>query len=527
MSDIALFPIRNIMVIMFNVKDIISVMPSSPSQEGVELIKKAYAFAENAHKEDDRLSGEPYMTHLQSTACTLAELGLGPRTISAGLLHDVIEDARADEDTIKKEFGEEVLFLIQGVTKLGHLKYRGVERHVGSLQKLFVATSQDVRVLLIKLADRLHNMKTLDALPKAKQKRIALETLEIYVPLAYRLGVRRINRELEDLSFVYIYPKEYTEVKELLKQRAAETNKRLDKLRKSIRKAFAKEKLEIIETYCRIKGLFSLYKKLQRKDKDIEKVYDVAALRIVVSTVSDCYSALGIIHGVYRPLPGRIKDYIAFPKPNGYQSLHTTIFAGDGSIAEIQIRTAEMHRQAEFGIASHFAYKTGDTKGIFNQNLDWLRQLLPNVMTPTDVNVDGFLKTTSKQEDVKSPRWIKELAREQQGASLEPQEFIKILKADFFDYRIFVFTPKGDAVDLPTGSSPVDFAYAIHSDIGNHISGAKVNGKLTALDAELENGDIVEIITKDSSHPTRKWVDFAKTTLARRHIRTVLQKKKT
>ena len=347
---------------MQSVKDITSIMPETPTTEDVELITKAYDFAEKAHEGHLRHSGDPHFVHVFETAKTLAEFGMGATTISAGFLHDTIEDTDSTEEEIKKEFGPEILFLVQGVTKLKQLKYRGAERHTESLRKLFVATSQDIRVLIIKLADRLHNMRTLQYLPKAKQQRIALETLEIYVPLAYRLGIRKLHRELEDYAFQYAYPKKYEDTKKLLKEKSKETLKRLEKIHKSIRKAFAKEGLTDVHTFSRVKGFYSLYKKLERKGRDIEKVYDIAALRVIVPSVSDCYKALGIIHGTWRPLPNRIRDYIAFPKPNGYQSLHTTIFTGDGGIVEVQIRTEQMHREAEYGIASHLSYKEGFKK---------------------------------------------------------------------------------------------------------------------------------------------------------------------
>lgn len=504
------------MTIMPSVKNITSLMPNSPSKEDAELITKAYKFSEKAHEKDVRYSGEPHFIHVFETAKTIAEFGMGAKTISAGLLHDVIEDTDTKDEEIEKEFGKEILFLIQGVTKLSQLKYHGAKRHTESLRKLFVATSQDIRVLIIKLSDRLHNIKTLEFVPKNKQQRIALETLEIYVPLAYRLGVRKLHRELEDHAFKHAYPKKYEETKKLLKAKEKETLKKLDKIHKSIRKAFAKEGLTDIKTYSRVKGLYSLYKKLQRKDGDIDKVYDIAAIRVIVPTINDCYKALGIVHGTWRPLPSRIRDYIAFPKPNGYQSLHTTIFTGDGGIVEIQIRTEQMHREAEYGIASHISYKEGFKKITINPNLLWLRQLLPKINT--EGNGD-----TVKQADI--PMWLKELAEEQDEV-YEPNEFIKQLKTDFFERRIFVFTPKGDVIDIPIHSSPIDFAYAIHSDIGNHISGVKVNGKFVSLNTDLQNGDIVEIETKKASKPTRKWLEIAKTSLARRAIRSYIQKKK-
>jgi len=509
------------MTIMPNVKEILSIMPKSPGDEGQKFIEKAYETAEKAHEGHKRYSGEPHFIHVFETGKKLAELGMGPITIAAGLLHDSIEDTELTEKDLEKEFGKEILFLVQGVTKLGHLKYRGAERHTESLRKLFVATSQDVRVLIIKFADRLHNIKTLEHIPKQeKRDRIAKETLEIYVPLAYRLGVRALHREMEDYAFKYAYPKEYEKVQKLLKAYSRETLRRLDKIHKSIKKAFAKEGLTKIHTYSRIKGLYSLHKKLLRRG-DIEKIYDIAALRVIVPNVSDCYTALGIIHSHWRPLPNRIRDYIAFPKPNGYQSLHTTIFTGDGGIVEVQIRDERMHREAEFGIASHLSYKEGPKK-LFNPNLLWIRQLLPKTFGGSDqASVAGADHSDSKEVDI--PSWLKELGDEQEETLL-PSDFIKRLKVDFFERRIFVFTPKGDVIDLPIDSSPIDFAYAVHSEIGHHIAGAKVNGKLSSLDTSLQNGDIVEIVTKQSSKPTQKWLDLAKTTLARRHIRSAVQK---
>jgi len=509
------------MTIMPNVKELLSIMPESPSQEGCELVEKAYKSAEKAHEGHKRYSGEQHFTHVYETAKKLAELGMGATTIAAGLLHDSIEDTELTEEDLEKEFGKEILFLVQGVTKLGHLKYRGVERHTESLRKLFVATSQDVRVLIIKLADRLHNIKTLEFIPRQdKRDRIARETLEVYVPLAYRLGVRALHREMEDCAFKKAYPKEYEKAHVLLKKYQPEAIKRLGKIHKSIRKAFAKEKFTDMKTHSRIKGLYSLHKKLTRKG-DIEKIYDIAALRVIVPNVSDCYIALGIIHAHWRPLPNRIRDYIAFPKPNGYQSLHTTIFTGDGGIVEVQIRSKQMHREAEFGIASHLSYKEGFKQKIINPNLLWIRQLLPRNLSGTEESF-GVGKN-GPSADIDIPNWLKELGEEQEEAAA-PHDFIKMLKADFFERRIFVFTPKGDVIDLPIDSSPIDFAFAVHSEIGRHISGSKVNGKLVSLDTPLKNGDIVEIDTKKTSKPSRKWLDIAKTTLARRHIRGAIQK---
>lgn len=487
----------------------------SPKEEDKKLIERAYNFALKAHEGQLRKSGEPYFNHVFETAKTLTELKMDAPTIVAGFLHDSIEDGVATEEEIKKEFGDEILFLINGVTKLGKVKYRGAERHIESLRKFLVAVSQDVRVLIIKLADRLHNMRTLQYVRPDKQKRIALETLEIYAPLAYRLSIRMLSRELEDLSFKYVQPKEYEETLELLRNKKEENIPRLEKFIKSVKKALAGENIVDIKTDYRQKGIYSLYKKLQTHENDIEKIYDILAMRICVETVADCYRVLGIIHGVWRPLPGRIKDYIAFPKPNGYQSLHTTVFTGDGSIVEIQIRTKEMHHNSEYGIASHLSYKDNKTK---STDTNWFMQLLPKVI--------NYSKTSSKEEEI--PLWIKDLAESQKGIKTDSdkKEFIDDLKADFFNERIFVLTPKGEVVDLPIGSTALDFAFAIHSDIGLHTNMAKINGKNVSLNTVIKNSDIVEITTKESSKPTTKWLEMVKTNMAKRHINNYLEKQK-
>lgn len=507
---------------MLDVKEILGLM-DSPSKNDIRLIEKAYNFAEKAHEGHKRNSGEPYFTHLFETAKTLAEFGMGPKTISAGFLHDVIEDVGVTEEELEKKFGNDILQLVEGVTKLGTLKYRGSKKHIESLRKLFVATSQDLRVLIIKLADRLHNMRTLEYVPEHKQKRIAFETLEIYAPIADRLGMGRLKGELEDLAFPFVYPKEYEEVNKLIKQKSKETLKHLEKIHKSLKKDLAKNNIINIKTDYRVKRLYSLYRKLERKDWDIDKIHDISALRIIVPTINECYQILGIIHNNWRPLPGKIKDYIAFEKPNGYRSLHTTVFTGDGGIVEIQIRTEKMHREAEYGIASHVSYKNFFEVKKENTNLMWIMGLLPSIIG--DKGGSGARKHRPKYNRPTIPEWVKQIAEEHQNLS-KSEEFLDTLRTDFFSFRVFVFTPKGDVVDLPIDSSPIDFAYAIHSDIGDHISGAKVNGKLVSLDSKLKNGDIVEIITKPSSKPSQKWTKLVKTTVARRHIRSALQKEK-
>lgn len=494
-----------------------------------ELITKAFNFAETAHAAHTRYSGEPYMEHLASVGFKLAEMGMGPRTIAAGLLHDTIEDTTATSHDIKENFGDEILFLVEGVTKLSSVRYYGSDRHNESLRKLFVATSQDIRVLIIKLVDRLHNMITLVHVPQEKQVRIARETLEIYVPVAHRLGMGRIRKELEDLAFPYVYPEGHQKVSHLLSQRYGASNEALERERKVLQKRLADVKLLDFHTSYRVKGLYSLYHKLKRKEWDINSVYDLLAMRVVVSSVEDCYRALGIIHELWRPLPGRVKDYIAFPKPNGYQSLHTTVATQHGTIMEIQIRTNVMHHASEFGVASHVIYKKPDVEGIQTKASPF-SGLIPILFRPfswrasTAANIETKRETPHQQ---KIPMWISQIGQTYNKEVAPTEEFIEDMRNDFFSHRIFVFTPTGDVVDLPVGATPIDFAYAIHSEIGNKTSGAMVNKKMVQLDSELKNGDIVEIDTRKSAKPTRRWLDFAKTSLARRRIRNALELEQT
>ncbi len=499
---------------MVSLKEILDFMPS-PSDEDRALVEKAFNFAQEAHKDQKRFSGEPYFVHLGRVAKSLAELGMGAKTVAAGLLHDTIEDTGALPETIEKEFGKEVLFLVEGVTKLGHLKYHGVERHRESLRKLLVATGQDARVLIIKLMDRLHNMRTLEFVPQEKQRRIALETLEIYAAIAHRLGMGVVRKELEDLAFQYAYPEEYENAKRLLTEKTQETEGRLEDMLRQLKKELAKESITSFQTDFRVKGLWSLWQKLKRKEGDVGKVYDIAAIRIVVEDIPDCYRVLGIVHNLWQPLVGKIKDYIAFPKPNGYQSLHTTIFSGDGGIVEVQIRTKAMHQEALFGIAAHVTYKEqgGPTQGR-GSSFDWIKSLIPGFGNKNEPK-----EAQPRYGSTSVPEWLTALGEHE----ADDPDFDTTLKTDIFSHRVFVFTPKGDVVDLPVKASPVDFAYAIHSDLGNHVFGAKVNGKMVPLNTILHNGDIVEIETRKSAHPTKKWLDFAKTTLARRHIRNSLE----
>lgn len=485
------------------------------SKKDEELLSKAFEFAKEAHDDQKRFSGEPYFIHSFETAKILAELQMSPTTISAGLLHDTVEDAHISENEIKEMFGEEILFLVKGVTKLGKVKYRGAERHNESLRKLFVAVSQDIRVIIIKLSDRLHNMRTLEHVPSHKQERIAKETLEIYVPVAYRLGIRMLSRQLEDAAFPFIYPKEYEKTKEIVRQKTREDYQKLKKFQRSVKKALAKNGITNFNLEYRLKTLYSLYKKLERKDWNIENIYDISALRIILSDINECYRVMGIIHGIWQPLPGRIKDYIAFPKPNQYKALHTTIFTGYGNAVEIQIKTTEMHQEAEYGVASHVVYKEQEKD---NSSFLWIKKLIPFK--------NPFNKEYSEKEINHSdiPSWIKELVEYQsmkKNINIQDE-----LQDDFFKQRIFVFTPNGDVIDLPIESTPIDFAYAIHSEIGDKVGGVKINGKLSSLDTILRNGDIVEIITNKKSKPSPKWLDYAKTTTAKKHIRSALQSMK-
>lgn len=465
-----------------DLQEIYSLMRRAPTSAEKKLLEHAFATAQKAHEDQKRASGEPYFNHVFGTARNLAQFGLDATTIAAGFLHDTIEDTPVTEEEIRKEFGDEIVFLVNGVTKLGTLRYHGRERHVESLRKFFVAVAKDFRVVVIKLADRLHNVQTLEHIRPDKAKRIAIETIEIYAPLAYRLGMGRLVGELQDAAFPFAFPKEAQMVNDLLKQKKKLNEKYLEKVWRSLKTEMAKHKIKDITTHQRVKGRYSLWRKLQRKHLDIEQVYDIVALRVIVPSVDDCYRVLGIIHSMWRPLPGRIKDYIALPKVNGYQSIHTTIFTGDGGIAEIQIRTQVMHEFAEYGFAAHHVYKA----------------------------------KSSDLADKHSIAWLEELKNLQEHE--EQDSFLKNLKTDFFRDRIFVFTPQGDVLDLPEGSSAIDFAYNIHSEIGGTAQAAIINGKNSALKTLLKSGDIVDIQTNKKGVPSGKWLPYVKTTIARKHI---------
>jgi GTP pyrophosphokinase len=477
---------------MPNVEELYKLSDQPFTEKEKALIKKAYDFAEKAHEGQKRLSGEPYFIHALETAKTLVKLRMDTQTILAGLLHDVLEDTKTSEKTIEDEFGSEVLFLIKGVTKLGTLKYRGHQRHVESLRKFFFAMANDIRVVIIKFADRLHNLRTLEFIPEEKRERIAMESIEVYAPLANRLGMGKLRGEIEDAAFPYVYPKEYAQIEELIKERKESYEKNLGEVKKELEKELRKNHIKVVEINYRLKHKYSLWKKLMKRDMDMDKVYDMVALRVVVENVEECYRVLGIIHSIWRPLPGRIKDYIAVPKPNGYRSIHTSIFTGSGGTAEIQIRTREMHAEAAYGIAAHFLYK----------------------------ETESGKKSHYDKEKFK---WIEELKNLNYNPD-DPASFLEHLKMDFFNDRIFIFTPKGDVVDLPEDSTPIDFAYSIHSDIGDHIAGAKVNGKMVQIFSKLKNRDIVEIIKKKDAAPSSKWLEFVKSSIAKKHIRSYLEK---
>ena len=465
--------------------------------EEVAQLQHAYAFAKEVHKDHKRLSGEPYLVHSLETAKTLANLRMEAPTIAAGLLHDTLGEEDVTEESLTKQFGADIAELITQVAQLEKIRYTGTEtneKYVENLRKLFMVTGKDVRVLIIRLAHRLHNVQTLSFLPAEKRKRIALETIEIYAPIANRLGMRKLKGELEDAAFPHAYPEQYETVKNLLEKRREEIHVSLEKFSKLLQEKVNQENLSEVKTEFRTKQLYSLYKKLEELGMDISRVFDVAGLRVITKNVAECYQMLGIIHSIWTPVPGRLRDYIAAPKPSGYQSIHTVVFTGDGNMVEIQIRTDEMDREAEYGIASHLAYsETGKKKigGILSKKMLWLKQLL-----------------------------------EWQKSARESQEFLEDLKMDFFNDQVFTFTPKGDVIELPEGSSPIDFAYAIHSDVGDRAFGSKINGKFVSLDTKLQNGDIVEIQTRNNAKPSQKWLDAAKTSQARQHIRKALGEKK-
>ncbi len=463
-----------------------------------DLIEKACFFAKENYQGLIRLSGQTYLDHCLEVAIDLAKIKLHSVCIATTILHEIIERTDITKDQLKKNFGEEITFLVEGVTNVGKIEHKKAERSSENLRKLFLAMAQDIRVVIIKLFNRLHGLRTLYVFSLEKQKRISLETLDIYAPLANRLGIGWLKGELEDLSFAYGYPKEYHDLIKQVKDKYSQGKEYLNKIIPFTKKILTKRGIKVVEIHARTKHYYSLYRKLKKYDMDWHKIYDLAAIRIIVPDIETCYAALGIIHKKWKPLIGQIKDYIAIPKPNGYQSLHTTVFCEKGKITEFQIRTSEMHQEAEYGIAAHWRYS--EKKGI----RDYIEKKI--------------LGKKPEKELKKELIWVKQLQEWQKEKSSSSQDFLDSLKIDFLKDRIFVFTPKGDVIDLPEGSTSIDFAYQIHTDIGHQCAGVKIDGKLSSLSEPLRNGQIVEIVIQKNKKPNRDWLKFAKTTQAKNRI---------
>ena len=458
------------------------------NDDQIAFVEKAYKFAANAHKDQKRASGQPYIVHPTQVAGTLAKLSLDPDTIAAGFLHDTVEDTPVTNDDIKEKFGKDVAFIVDGVTKLNKYQYKSHQEFLAeNHRKMLIAMAKDIRVIMVKLADRLHNMHTLEHLRPDKQRRIASETMDIYAPLADRLGIGTVKWELEDMSFHYLNPKAYYRIVNLMSLKRSQREKYIQDAIKTLKESLDSLGIKY-EIYGRPKHIYSIYKKMVNKHKDFNEIYDLLAVRVIVKTVKDCYAVLGAVHTKWKPMPGRFKDYIAVPKVNGYQSLHTTIIGPGGRPLEIQIRTEQMHEVAEYGVAAHWAYKRGNFKGV---------------------------EQTSSNEKLDMVREILELKDETSDAD----EFMKSVKSEIFSDRVYVFTPKGEVYELPKGSVTLDFAYEIHTQVGSHAVGAKVNGKLVPLDYKLKNGDVIEIMTQSNATPSRDWVDLVKTSRARNKIR--------
>lgn len=483
---------------MANIKNLISKVQNYNSNADFKLIQKAFDFAEIAHAGQKRLSGDPVITHPLSVAQILADYKMDSVSIAAGLLHDTIEDGGATKEKLTTEFGEEVANIVDGVTKISKIKLRGSseEDYVENLRKMILAMAKDLRVVLVKFADRLHNMQTLHFLPLEKQLKNAKETLEVYAPLSERLGMGDMKGNLEDLAFPYVYPEKYKWLIEYSRPYFLKAEEFLEKATREIYTKLAEEGIKPKVT-SRSKHLYSLWQKLERPeiDKNIEKVYDLVAMRVLVETVKDCYGALGIIHSIWKPVPWiGIRDFIAQPKPNGYRSIHTNVFSFNERILEVQIRTYEMHEQAERGIAAHWFYSNAKTSGASDQKLE-----------------KGIFAPDEKLS------WVKQLVS-WQNEVIDSKEYLEALKFDALAHRIFVFTPKGDVYDLPQGATPIDFAYAVHSDLGNEATGAIVNEKMVPLDYKLKSGDMVHIIRKEGTKPSEKWLRFVITQQARHQI---------
>ncbi len=484
----------------YTIKDILDRVKKNKRWPDLKIIQKAYNYALAKHGTQLRKSGEPYIIHPVNVAYTIAELGLDEHTICAALLHDVVEDTDVSYEDIEAEFGLEIAEMVDGVTKLKQIQYASIEEHqVENYRKMFLAMGKDIRVIIIKLADRLHNMRTLEYLRKERQIAISEETMELYAPLANRLGLYSIKWELEDLAFQYLYPEEFKELVKGIEQKREERLKFIEKIMSDIRVQLKKQHIEA-EVTGRAKHLYSIYRKMKRDNKTLDQIYDLFALRIIVNSVKDCYAALGVVHDMYSPMPGRFKDYIAVPKTNMYQSIHTTLLGEKGTPFEVQIRTWDMHRIAEYGIAAHWAYKEanyGSKKG---------------------------QKTVSVQEDKLA--WLRETLEWQQEMQ-DPQEFLETLKTELFEDEVYVFTPKGAIKVLPRGATPIDFAYSIHAEIGNHMTGAKINSRMVPIITPIKSGDIVEIITSENSKgPSMDWLKFVKSTSAKNKISAWFKKER-
>jgi GTP pyrophosphokinase len=475
---------------MIRFEDLIEKVRAANPDADVELLRRAYVFSAFEHKGQVRHSGEPYLVHPLEVADILADMRLDVVTVAAGLLHDVVEDTLTTIERIKELFGDEVAHLVEGVTKLGAIPFSSSEeRQAENFRKMLLAMVDDIRVILVKLADRLHNMRTLHFLPEERRQKIAQETRDIYSPIANRLGMSKVKNELEELAFRYLEPRAYEALHAQVEGRRKATEGMIEDLKRTISAKLAEAQVPILEIDGRIKRLFSIQQKLRRQKIDLDQVYDFVALRIITQSVKDCYAALGIIHQTWSPVPGRIKDFIAMPRPNGYQSLHTSVISERGFPFEVQIRTADMHRIADEGIAAHWKYKEGRVGADRDeQYFLWLRQLL---------------------------EWQQEVR--------DPQEFIHSLKIELYPEEVYIFTPKGEVKALPRGSTPVDFAYSVHTDVGNQCVGARVNGKMVPLRTRLKNGDIVEIVTTTGHKPSRDWLNFVVTSRARSKIKHFIQ----
>lgn len=470
------------------INDVVDLVHKYARRADLDLVWLAFDVANRAHAGQNRKSGEPYIVHPLAAAYILARMRIDVSIVAATLLHDVPEDTSVTLEAIENDFGPDIANMIRGITKLGKLKYRGAERYIENLRKMFVAMAEDVRVMIIKFADRIHNLSTLEALEEKKRYRIALESLEIYAPIAHRLGMGEFKGLLEDLAFPYVYPKDFEKTKALRDKIFTDAEAYIEKTLKLLRVELKEAGINFLDAHGRKKQLYSFYQKLIKKNWESDKIYDIVALRILVDDIADCYATLGIIHKIWRPLKGRIKDYIAQPKPNGYKSLHTTIFGLGGNIIEFQIRTKEMHYEAEFGVAAHWHYDEHGEK-------------LP----------------------AKDIIWAKELANIQKDILTNLSD-LEVFRVDFFKNRIFTFTPKGDVIDLPEDATPVDFAYSVHSEVGSKCTGARVNEHMVSLDTPLQSGDVVEIIIdKNRKGPSHDWLLSVKTHQARSHIKNSIK----